>query len=135
MITPINHICTSSNNYTFSLRHFFSTNRQRKSILKVTECRNQSTALAYCSWSRSNGECNAMDSRRRSSVCSSVMSGSSEVSMYHNTNHQHINNNNNSSNEAVLKIERSVESPPIVDESGCKNFFLRWKGFEGNLIR
>jgi hypothetical protein len=55
--------------------------------------------------------------------------------MYHNsTNHPH-NNNNNSSNEAVLKIERSVESPAIIDESGLPNFFLRWKGFEGNLIR
>ena len=59
---------------------------------------------------------------------SRIMSGSSDVSMYHN-------NNNHISDEAVLKIEGSAESPVIADETGIRNYFLRWKGFEGHLIR
>ena len=57
------------------------------------------------------------------------MSGSTDVSLYNNNN-----NNINNSSEAVLKIERTTDTP-TVDESGSRNYFLRWKGFEGNLIR
>jgi hypothetical protein len=60
------------------------------------------------------------------------MSGSTDVSLYNNNNNN--NNNNINSSEAVLKVERSADTP-TVDESGTRNYFLRWKGFEGNLIR
>ncbi len=68
---------------------------------------------------------NKMDNNQRRSR---IMSGSSDVSMYHN-------NNNHISDEAALKVEQSAESPVIMDETGIRNYFLRWKGFEGNLLR
>ena len=68
---------------------------------------------------------------RRSSVCSSVMSGSTDVSNYNN------NNNKKHNCDDVMKVGRSSSTPetPIRDSNGSKNYFLRWKGFEGNLIR
>jgi hypothetical protein len=66
-----------------------------------------------------------MDNNQRRSR---IMSGSSDVSMYHN-------NNNHISDEAALKVEQSAESPVIMDETGIRNYFLRWKGFEGNVLR
>jgi hypothetical protein len=65
---------------------------------------------------------------RRTSICSSVMSGSTDVSLYNNNNNVDYDDGKNSID---LKLERSATDP----NDGSRNYFLRWKGFEGNLIR
>ena len=62
-----------------------------------------------------------MDARRGS--VSSIVSGSTDVSLY--------NNNDIDKNTTDLKLDRSGCGPDGVS----RNYFLRWKGFEGNLIR
>jgi hypothetical protein len=57
---------------------------------------------------------------RGSSRCSSAMSGSADMSLYNNNNNEHNS----------LKMERA--SP---HGDGSRNYFLRWKGYEGNLLR
>ena len=88
-----------------------------------------------------------MDNRRTISECSSIMSASTDVSLYNNNNNNnHIINNNDDDDDIVdhgsnrgkssldLKLERSGSSP-INGSDGSRTYFLRWKGFEGNLIR
>jgi hypothetical protein len=48
------------------------------------------------------------------------MSGSADMSLYNNNNNEHNS----------LKMERA--SP---HGDGSRNYFLRWKGYEGNLLR
>jgi hypothetical protein len=54
------------------------------------------------------------------------MSGSTDISLYNNNN----NNNNDDDENNSLKMERA--SP---HGDGSANYFLRWKGYEGNLLR